>query len=149
MKKIIFIIWLLFLLTSCYSNPKDTKKIEELESKIEKIEENDSFEKNQECAKYKDSMLEDAQNKNIDWMTRTWDTYKIDIEEIFYNKENRTCIYIITIDKFIDLVVWWKYTDYIPLNKYAYDYLSKKELFSTIDLSNEDFERQLNLLKNN
>lgn len=39
MKKLIILFWLLLLLTSCYSNPQDTKKIEELNNKISEQEE--------------------------------------------------------------------------------------------------------------
>lgn len=47
MKKIILLLWLSLLLTSCYSNPKDLEKISELEAKIteqqEKISQTDGI----------------------------------------------------------------------------------------------------------
>jgi len=134
MKKLITLLWILLLLTSCFNQQESEKK-------------SDIFERKQNCAEYKDLMLEDWTNKNLDWMNSTWDAYKLDIEEIFYNDENETCIYVLTIDKFIDLVVNGKYTDYIRLNRYAYDFLSKKELFSTTDLNDEEFNTKIEELK--
>ena len=62
MKKIIIWIITLFLLTSCYSNPENIKKIEELESKVQKYESKDNlFTKNLKCHNlwYKNHLTDD------------------------------------------------------------------------------------------
>lgn len=50
MKKILIIITTIFLLTSCYSNPEDTKRIEELEKQVKK---NENLESKNKTINYK------------------------------------------------------------------------------------------------
>lgn len=111
------------------------------------LSKNDVFEKKQECTKYKDSMLKDWIEINQDWMNRTWDPYKLNVEEIFYNQNENSCFYVLSVSKFVDMVVGNKYTDYILLNKYVYNYLSKEEVLSTTNLSEEQFNISLKELK--
>ena len=89
---------MLLLLSSCYSNPEDTKKIEELKNKIneqnellsqyDKIKEdlentnkskNETFEKNIICNKYKET-IENNLNKHEHLL------------ELFYSSSKNTCI---------------------------------------------------------
>jgi hypothetical protein len=107
--KITLLLWILLLLSSCYSNPKDLEKIEELEDKLSSSQdstlENDIFSKKIECSKV-----------NIDSdIKENWWKYanNYDIEEIFYSKTKNSCVWIINL-----------YDDEIK-DIWAYDILQK------------------------
>jgi hypothetical protein len=93
------------------------------------------FEKKQECAKYKDTMLKDAMDYHTEWMTRTWDSYELTVTEIFYSPISNSCMYELSIYKQTDI---WEWPQKFLLNKYLYDYFSKKEIISTIHSNNEE-----------
>jgi len=87
MKKIILILWILLLLTSCYSNSKDLEKIEELKGKVEL----DNFEKKKECIS-----LEWDMRKQLEWYERyssrmEWTT--LYLTEVFYSPLKNSCLY--------------------------------------------------------
>lgn len=86
MKKLILLIWILILLTSCYSNSKDLENNIKITQK-EVVE--DTFSKKLECAKI-------DINKDI---KENWWSFadKYDIEEIFYSQLENTCIWIVTL----------------------------------------------------
>lgn len=116
-------------------------------TQIDISSESDFFEKKQECAKYKDAMLKDWMDINNDWMSSTWDPYKLNIEEIFYSEKNDSCLYVLSIKKYVDLIVDNEYKAYILLNMYVYDYLTKQLILSTEDLSEDSFNISLQQLK--
>lgn len=134
--KILYLISLLMLpvifLSSCsidWNNENDTKTTNQ-----DKNISDDIFKKKQECAKYKDDMLKESISFHNEWMTRTWDAYDLSIDEIFYSKSYNSCIYELSISKTIDI---WEWLQKILLNKYLYDYLSKKEIITTVHSNNE------------
>jgi hypothetical protein len=97
MKLTLLLIPLLFL-SSCtidWNDEKD-KKITELEKQVvaqkeevKTIKSDEGFKKKQECANYKEEMLEDINNP-------TYTRYKLDPElnEIFYSPKRKSCIYV-------------------------------------------------------
>jgi hypothetical protein len=83
-------------------------------------------------------MKKEAIDFHTEWMNRTWDPYDLNIEEIFYSKQYDSCIYQISIYKY----TWIDTNDWlggkILLNKYLYDFFSKKEIISTVTRNTED-----------
>lgn len=73
--------------------------------------------------------------------------YKVEIDEVFYSSKANSCLYTLSIYKYVDMVIDNKYIDYIPLSRFVYDHFSKKELLSTVKLWDEEFNLELNLLK--
>jgi PBP1b-binding outer membrane lipoprotein LpoB len=100
MKKIILLLWILLLLTSCNSN---TKVLET---------DNDYFDKKKECALLYDtvySSLEDKYWKITNWVDKTW-YYQIEIPKIFYSPILNSCIsYTEVIDRIKSEKTNWIY----------------------------------------
>ena len=76
-------------------------------------------------------MKKEAIDFNDEWMNRTWDTYELKIEEIFYSKNIDSCIYQLSVYKDSWEKDWAGNMKFFLLNKYLYDYFSKKEIAST------------------
>lgn len=117
MKKIIIIFSVLFLLTSCYSNPEDLEKIKELESKINELESKESFnvlEKKALCLEKSYIFKENFTELQLNWL-----------RDISYSPILNSCIAEFSytwLEK-----NWENYDNY--LNKYIYDYLSDKYIW--------------------
>lgn len=111
--KLISLLWIILLLTSCYSNPKDLEKIEELENKVSKLEssiwEKDLFWKKQECLAYKN----DIYNFALSYDSDIWN-----IEEIFYSPSEESCFFIA--NKLYKYDLWERNI------KMIFDYLNQK-----------------------
>ena len=108
MKKTILIIWILFLLTSCYPNTEDTKKIEELEKQVQEIniletkisvlqklinENSDKIDENS----YLENDLDDLKSKvddnyyyidDLDWEIKSLKDFKDDYKYQIINNTN-------------------------------------------------------------
>jgi len=155
--KNILIISIILLLSSCSINNNEelNNKISKLEEekqelvdKIKKVETDKLFEKKQECASYK-KQIENIWTEEIKQLSLiTWHWYKYEIWEIFYSTSLNTCIYTLEFYKYMDTVINNKYIKYLPLNKYAYDYLTSKELiWTTWWVTEEDFYLKLEKLR--
>ncbi len=109
------------------------------------LSQDELFEKKQECANMKDNMW----TETMDRMTAEdiGEIYKVEIDEVFYSSKANSCLYTLSIYKYVDMVIDNKYIDYIPLSRFVYDHFSKKELLSTVKLWDEEFNLELNLLK--
>jgi hypothetical protein len=98
MKKITLILTIIIslLLTSCsidWNDEKD-KKISELEKQIQ----NDTFEKNNQCIKYKEEINNEIKKRNLEMTFKTSEYSQVheeNIIEIFYSKKYNTCYAII------------------------------------------------------
>lgn len=100
MKKLIPILWIFFLLTSCYSNPKDKEKIKELENRVLSLE-------------------KQVTSNNIDNKIKCLDLWEKSKERIYweeianykvkYHTELETCIVWNIYDQKVNTWVWDKY----------------------------------------
>lgn len=82
MNKKIILFTFLFILTSC-SNLENTKKIEELESKIEQ---NNIFNKNIECKTLENNVKNELKKFE-------WSNYTYEIDNSSYSEKLNSCIY--------------------------------------------------------
>ncbi|MBC7498374.1 hypothetical protein H7170_01900 [Candidatus Gracilibacteria bacterium] len=99
-------------------------------------------------------MLKEAMNFHAEWMNRTGDPYDVKIEEIFYSKNYDSCIYQLSIYKYTGIDNNDGLGGKILLNRYLYDYFSKKEIITTVSKNIEDgkikeneFDKKLKELK--
>lgn len=140
MKKIITILWVLLILTSC-SNPKDLEKIEELEmsksqlqaevSKLTLEVEDNIFQKNKEC------WLLDEEIKQYlfdpQYLMRKFDPQ---IDEVFYSKKRNSCLFSFSYQKFecenIDFSSdLWQELNCLSKDKQLVDFFTKKILVTS------------------
>ena len=153
MKKVILIIWIIFLLTSCYSKTEDTKKIEHLENKISELENNKKLETNILCWEKKVEYIKEQEKEWWKNLKRTfWDTWFSPIlntcilESDFYSLEpirdwdNYNWFYLIdTLKKEVIWSLeyyeqfWFEWWAYLP-KKCDFDFNNIKEVEEKINL---------------
>ena len=114
MKKIILIIWIIFLLTSCYSNPEDTKEIWKLQEKV--------FELQKEVLKISEKSmdqwkiiikLEETIAKQAKLVKKNTETSKQEITSLKKKIANKV---IEKETKFKNNIECWKYKKELPMN---------------------------------
>ncbi len=130
MKKI-FVLWVILslLLTSCSIDWNDEK---------------DLFTKKQECANNKSKMEEDWNEEVRKIWIVSWDPYRWEVSEIFYSKKLNSCLYVFNIYKEVNMDYQWQE---ILLSTFIYDFLTKKEIISSIWKEKSEVDNKIKELK--
>jgi hypothetical protein len=158
MKKIIPLLWIILLLSSCYSNPKDLKKIEELQNINTNLEieiwflgqekENNVFQKNKECR----SLIGE-----IDFSSDYWGT---EVNEVFFSKKEQECFYTIIesfqnsdtyiyIEKLLSLSENWRFqSSIVYCRKLNFLINHSEEIQETVEGECTEFKNKIQELKN-
>lgn len=142
MKSITLIFWILLILTSCYSNPKDLALAEGIE-KNNLEEKQFIFEKNKECYSLNEEVRQKKQKDFIDCGT-------VEILEWFYSPSINSCIHWMRTEIINCSTFENKYWEYFLTIK---DYYSNRNIITfpcTIwldDWCETDYQNKINELK--